>query len=148
MRKTLKIKLIVAFCLFLLCTGSISAQSDNVNYNKSENIQSETVFETVDENPAFPGGFPALQAFLMENLKYPRKAQKKSIEGRVMVSFVVGKDGKITDVKNRNNVHPLLDAEAVRVVKLMPKWTPGIKNGRAVRVRYTLPITFRLRTEN
>ena len=80
----------------------------------------------------------------MENMKYPKQAMKEGIQGRVAVRFIVEKDGSISDVKPILSVHPLLNKEAVRVVKSMPKWTPGKQNGKPVRVRFNLPIMFKL----
>ncbi len=105
---------------------------------------SNKVFDVVEEMPSFPGGFAALNTFLKNNLKYPVVAQENGVQGRVTVGFVVERDGSITDVKVIKSVDPSLDREAVRVVKAMPKWTPGKQNGSAVRVKYNCPVVFRL----
>ena len=105
---------------------------------------SNKVFEVVEEMPHFPGGPAALQAFLSSNTKYPVVAQENGVQGRVIVSFVVERDGSITDVKVVRSVDPSLDREATRVVKSMPRWSPGKQNGSAVRVKYTVPVVFRL----
>lgn len=146
MRQISIFRLVMAMLLLVLGPGLMSAQSNDVDHKKNKRVekQSGVVYELVDENPEYPGGLPALQAFLMENLKYPAKAQKKGIEGRVLVTFVVAKDGSIVEIKPINKVHSLLKKEAVRVVKLMPNWVPGKKDGKVVRVRFTLPITFKL----
>ena len=102
------------------------------------------VFDVVEQMPSFPGGQAALMNYLNNNIKYPVIAEENGIQGRVVVQFVVGKDGHISDVKVAKSVDPSLDKEAVRVVKAMPKWIPGKQNGQAVTVRYTLPVTFRL----
>ena len=102
------------------------------------------IFEVVEQNPQFPGGDAALMAWLTKNLKYPSVAQENGIQGRVMVSFVVNKDGSIVDPKIIRSVDPSLDKEAIRVVSAMPKWTPGRQRGKTVRVKYSLPVTFRL----
>lgn len=102
------------------------------------------IFEVVEQNPAFPGGDQALMAWLTKNLKYPASAQENNIQGRVLVQFVVNKDGSIVDPKILRGADPALDKEAMRVVSAMPKWTPGKQRGKTVRVRYTLPVTFRL----
>ena len=102
------------------------------------------VFDVVEQMPSFPGGNAALMNYLSQNIKYPVIAEENGIQGRVIVQFVVGKDGHISDVKVAKSVDPSLDKEAVRVVKGMPKWIPGKQNGQAVTVRYTLPVTFRL----
>ena len=105
---------------------------------------SNKVFDVVEEMPSFPGGNGALMSFLSSNIKYPVVAQENGVQGRVIVSFVVERDGSITDVKVARSVDPSLDREAQRVVKSMPKWKPGKQNGSAVRVKYTVPVVFRL----
>ena len=105
---------------------------------------SNKVFDVVEEMPSFPGGQGALMAFLSSNIKYPVVAQENGVQGRVIVGFVVERDGSITDVKVMRSVDPSLDREAQRVVKSMPKWKPGKQNGSAVRVKYTVPVVFRL----
>lgn len=105
---------------------------------------SNKVFDVVEEMPHFPGGAAALQAFLKSNTKYPVVAQENGVQGRVIVSFVVERDGSITDVRVVRSVDPSLDREASRVVRSMPRWSPGKQNGSAVRVKYTVPVVFRL----
>ena len=105
---------------------------------------SNKVFDVVEEMPHFPGGEAALQAFLSSNTKYPVVAQENGVQGRVIVSFVVERDGSITDVRVVRSVDPSLDREASRVVRSMPRWSPGKQNGSAVRVKYTVPVVFRL----
>lgn len=102
------------------------------------------VFDVVEQMPSFPGGNGALMQYLSDNIKYPVVAQENGVQGRVVVSFVVEKDGSITDVKVVRSVDPSLDREATRVVKAMPKWIPGKQNGSAVRVKYNVPVSFRL----
>ncbi|MBO5640803.1 MAG: energy transducer TonB [Prevotella sp.] len=102
------------------------------------------VFDVVEQMPSFPGGNAALMNYLSQNIKYPVIAEENGIQGRVIVQFVVGKDGHISDVRVAKSVDPSLDKEAVRVVRGMPRWIPGKQNGQAVTVRYTLPVTFRL----
>lgn len=102
------------------------------------------VFDVVEQMPSFPGGNAALMKYLGDNIKYPVVAQENGVQGRVVVSFVVERDGSITDVKVVRSVDPSLDREAVRVVSTMPKWIPGKQNGSAVRVKYNVPVAFRL----
>lgn len=102
------------------------------------------VFDIVEQQPLFPGGPAALMKYLSEHTKYPVVAQENGVQGRVTVQFVVEKDGSISDVHVLRGVDPSLDKEAVRVVKSMPRWTPGKQNGSAVRVKYQVPVTFRL----
>ena len=109
------------------------------------NAQSESstkVYDAVDEMPSFPGGLNGLMTFLAQNMVYPVTAQENGVQGRVTVSFVVETDGSITDVKVARSVDPFLDREAMRIVKAMPKWTPGKKDGKPVRVKYTVPMVF------
>ena len=105
---------------------------------------SNKVFDVVEEMPSFPGGQGALMSFLNSNIKYPVVAQENGVQGRVIVGFVVERDGSITDVKVMRSVDPSLDREAQRVVRAMPRWKPGKQNGSAVRVKYTVPVVFRL----
>ena len=102
------------------------------------------VFDVVEQMPSFPGGPSALMQYLSSNIKYPVVAEENGVQGRVVCTFVVERDGSITDVRVIQSVDPSLDKEAVRVVKSMPKWIPGKQNGSAVRVKYTVPVTFRL----
>ena len=102
------------------------------------------VFDVVEQMPSFPGGPSALMAYLSSHVKYPAVAEENGIQGRVTVQFVVEKDGSVTDVKTMKSVDPSLDREAERVVKSMPKWIPGKQNGSAVRVKYFVPVVFRL----
>ena len=102
------------------------------------------VFDVVEQMPSYPGGMGALMQYLSSNIKYPVIAEENGIQGRVICTFVVERDGSITDVKIAKSVDPSLDKEAMRVVSKMPKWIPGKQNGSAVRVKYTLPVTFRL----
>lgn len=102
------------------------------------------VFDVVEEMPSFPGGQGALMSYLASNIKYPVVAQENGVQGRVIVSFVVERDGSISDVRVARSVDPSLDREAQRVVKSMPRWKPGKQNGSAVRVKYNVPVVFRL----
>ncbi len=102
------------------------------------------VFDVVEQMPSFPGGPSALMQYLGSNIKYPVVAEENGVQGRVVCTFVVERDGSITDVRVVKSVDPSLDREAVRVVKSMPRWIPGKQNGSAVRVKYTVPVTFRL----
>ncbi len=102
------------------------------------------VFDVVEQMPSFPGGTAALMQYLSSNVRYPAVAEENGIQGRVTVQFVVEKDGSVTDVKTLKSVDPSLDREAERVVKSMPKWIPGKQNGSAVRVKYFVPVVFRL----
>lgn len=104
----------------------------------------EAVVEVADVMPQFPGGLNAMMQYLSENVTYPVEAVKQGIEGRVVLSFVVERDGSLSNVTIIRSVDPLLDAEAVRVVSSMPLWSPGLLGGRKVRVKYGLPISFKL----
>ena len=105
----------------------------------------EKAFDVVEQMPQFPGGDIELMKFLSENVKYPEAALKAGTQGRVVATFIVEADGSITNVKVVKKVSDEIDAEAVRVIKAMPKWKPGMQNGKVVRVKYTIPVSFRLR---
>ena len=102
------------------------------------------VFDVVEQMPEFPGGQQELMNFLMKNVKYPKVAQDKGTQGRVILQFVVNKDGSVVEPTVVKSVSPELDQEALRVIKMMPKWQPGKQNGEVVRVKYTIPVSFRL----
>ena len=104
----------------------------------------DEVFMVVEQMPEFPGGIQELMSFLSKNTKYPASAMAKNVQGRVIVQFVVEKDGTPTEFKVIRSVDPDLDAEALRVMKEMPKWKPGMQRGQVVRVKYTVPVTFRI----
>ncbi len=112
--------------------------------NGPEEVEEEEIFMRVEKAPAFPGGQKAMMEYLMKNIKYPAACQEAGIQGRVIVSFVVNKDGTIQNVEVIRGVHEKLDAEAVRVVKSMPAWSPGEQQGRKVRSKFQLPVFFRL----
>ncbi len=111
---------------------------------KKEPVDDNKVFDVVEQNPVFPGGEAALLKYVAEHIRYPAMAQENNIQGRVVVQFVVTKTGSIGQVKVVRSKDPDLDKEAVRVVKSLPKFTPGKMNGHAVNVWYTLPINFKL----
>ena len=117
-----------------------------VEVEETEEPQEKVIFQVVEEMPEFPGGMSEAMKFLAKNIKYPVAAQQAKIEGRVIVQFVVERDGSISDIHTVRSVSPELDAEAIRVVSLMPKWKPGKQRGKAVAVKYTMPIMFRLQT--
>jgi TonB family protein len=102
------------------------------------------VYKVVETMPAYPGGYEALIKFMMENVKYPEEAKKNNIQGPVYVSFIVEIDGSVSNVKVLRGIGGGCDEEGVRVVSLMPKWSPGMDKGKAVRVSYVLPIQFKL----
>ncbi len=104
----------------------------------------ESIFRNVEQPPQFPGGERRLMECLRANLYYPEYAQKNNIEGRVVVQFVVEKDGSVGEVKVVHSVHPSLDVEAMRICRTLPRFTPGRQNGQPVRVWYILPVNFRL----
>ena len=122
----------------------VEATTSNNAAAESQATKADAIHEVVDEPPSFPGGDAAQIAFLSNNLRYPAVAMEQGIQGRVVTQFVVDKDGSITDVKVVRSLDPMLDKEAVRLVKSMPKWTPGKLNGSPVRVKCILPISFRL----
>ena len=101
-------------------------------------------FDVVEQMPSFPGGMEALMKFISENVKYPKEAEEKGLQGRVVVRYIIEKDGSISEVEIAKSVNEYLDAEAIRVVNAMPKWIPGKQKGENVRVKFTIPITFRL----
>lgn len=110
----------------------------------ADSTAKEEVFMVAEQMPEFPGGMKELLKFLQENVKYPENAMKNNVQGRVIVQFVVEKDGTPTEFKVLRSVDPDLDAEALRVMKAMPKWKPGMQKGQVVRVKFTVPVSFKL----
>jgi len=133
-RKNVSLKVALTMLVLLFSFMTSTAQTK----------KNDMVFDVVEVMPQFPGGQIAMLKYIMENMKYPEQAMKEGIQGRVAVRFIVEKDGSISDVKPILSVHPLLNKEAVRVVESMPKWTPGKQNGKPVRVRFNLPVMFKL----
>ncbi|MCD8166084.1 MAG: energy transducer TonB [Bacteroides sp.] len=111
---------------------------------EEEEPEEEEIFQVVEQMPEFPGGMAALMTWLSKNIKYPTIAQENGTQGRVIVQFVVNRDGTIVDPVVAKGVDPYLDKEALRVITAMPKWSPGMQRGKAVRVKFTLPVQFKL----
>ncbi len=111
---------------------------------EEEEEAAQQIFTVVEEMPDFPGGQAELLKFIAKSIKYPVIAQENGIQGRVICAFVVNKDGSVVDAEVLRGVDPALDKEALRVIGTMPKWKPGKQRGKPVRVKYTVPITFRL----
>ncbi|MBF1546353.1 MAG: energy transducer TonB [Prevotella salivae] len=130
---SLKVALMMLVLLFSFMTSTAQTKKNDMEYC------------IVEMMPQYPGGLAAMLKYIRENIKYPEQAMKERIQGRVTVSFIIEKDGSISDVKAVRSVHPLLDKEAVRMVKSMPKWSPGKNNGKPVRVRFNLPVMFKLK---
>ena len=133
-RKNLSLKVALMMLVLLFSFMTSTAQTK----------KNDMVFDIVEVMPQYPGGQIAMLKYIMENIKYPEQAMKEGIQGRVTVRFIVEKDGSISDVRPVLSVHPLLNKEAVRVVESMPKWSPGKQNGKPVRVRFNVPVMFKL----
>lgn len=112
---------------------------------REEAVEDNQIFEFLEEMPEFPGGQGAMMKWLGDNVKYPAIAAENNIQGRVMVSFVVERDGSVSNVKILRGVDPSLDKEAIRLINAMPKWKPGMQTGKPVRARFNIPVTFKLR---
>lgn len=124
--------------------GEVLKAKDDIKPPEPPKHEENKIFTVVEQMPMYPGGDAALMQYLSSNIHYPAVAAENGVQGRVVVGFVVERDGSITDVNVMRSVDPSLDREAVRVVKNMPRWTPGKQNGSAVRVKYQVPVTFRL----
>ena len=111
---------------------------------EEEEVEEQQIFQVVEEMPEFPGGMGECMKFLGKNIKYPQISQENGVQGRVIVQFVVNQDGSIVDPVVVRGVDPYLDKEALRVISMMPKWKPGKQRGKAVRVKFTVPVMFRL----
>jgi protein TonB len=112
---------------------------------EEENVEEDKIFEIVEKAPEFPqGGMAGLMQYLSKNIRYPAIAQENGVQGRVTVQFVVNRDGSIVDAVVVKGIDPYLDKEALRVISTMPKWKPGEQRGKPVRVKFTVPVMFRL----
>ncbi|MBQ4519540.1 MAG: energy transducer TonB [Bacteroidaceae bacterium] len=125
-------------------TGEVVEITNIENVVVEEPEKEEEIFQVVEAMPEFPGGMAELMKYLQKSIKYPSISQENGVQGRVIVQFVVNKDGSIVDPVVIRSVDPYLDKEALRVVKAMPKWKPGEQRGKTVRVKFTLPVQFRL----
>ena len=124
--------------------GTVLKAVEEIAQPEPKHEEENKVFDVVEQMPSYPGGMGALMQWLGQNMQYPVVAAENGIQGRVIVQFVVEKDGSITDVRVARGVDPYLDKEAARVVKMMSRWIPGKQNGSAVRVKYTVPVVFKL----
>ena len=132
----------------ILTEDNIPTAPVNMNVVPVQVVEEEPVeqeiFEVVENMPEFPGGNAALMQYLAKNINYPTIAQENGTHGRVIIQFVVNQDGSIVDAKVARSVDPYLDKEALRVINAMPKWKPGMQRGKPVRVKFTVPVMFRL----
>jgi len=139
-------KIVLGFLTALIfiafaCNHKESNQSQNtIKTSKTE----DQIFNIVENMPEFPGGEMALRTFIADSIRYPIEAQEKKIQGKVYISFVVNKTGKVINAKVVRGVDPSLDNEALRVVNSLPEWKPGRQHGKKVNVNYTVPILFQL----
>lgn len=145
----IKYALFVLPAFALLFAGNIScsqdaSQTEDAKEAPADSTAKEEVFMVAEQMPEYPGGMKEMLKFLQENVKYPANAMKNNVQGRVIVQFVVEKDGTPTEFKVLRSVDPDLDAEALRVMKAMPKWKPGMQKGQVVRVKFTVPVSFKL----
>ena len=136
-------KRLFLYILLLFPTIVFGQQKDGI-IDKKLIEDSAKVYDVVEQMPSFPGGSSALFEYLANNIIYPADAENNGIQGRVVCTFVVEKDGSITHICVASSVYSSLDKEAIRVITNMPKWIPGRQNGSTVRVKYTVPVTFRL----
>ena len=142
----MKKSMIIAIAAAVLTAGTTVCHAQTEQSQQTEQKQ-EPVYEQdkVEQKAEFTGGMMKQIEFMMQNLKYPKEAEKDGASGTVRVHFIVEKDGTLTDVKVPDSVHPALDAEGIRLVKAMPKWTPAKIKGKAVRSKMMLPVQFRLK---
>jgi periplasmic protein TonB len=139
--------LINDFVMDSVINNNVTVNIDSVVYSPpvTAEIEEPEPFTFVEEPPVFPGGTSALLKFIAENTKYPAEALENGVQGKVFVKFAVSADGTVKRLEITRSVHPLLDAEAMRVVSSLPKWKPGKQNGRPVPVWYSVPVTFEIR---
>ena len=133
--------------VIVIAPASANAQDKKgkTTQTRKDTATDDKVYEVCEQMPIFEGGDAALLKYLTDSVKYPELAKKHGVQGRVVIGFIVEKDGSLTDVKVLRHVDIALDAEALRVVKGMPKWIPGCQDEQLVRVRYNVPVSFRLK---
>lgn len=161
--KSPKLAVLLLVCLLSFCI-SVPAEAQERNKEESKSEQEEnyhnhveakdelekddSVYIFLDKIPEFPGGSAGISTYIRETLKYPVKALEDTAMGRVDVKFIVEKDGSVSNVEIVKSVHPSLDEEAIRIIKMMPHWTPGEMCGKPKRVSFRIPITFRLQNDS
>lgn len=145
MKKALFLLFILSVGQFISCgTNKSILKSDTSYVEAKEETETDKVYQVVEKMPEFPGGKQRLLNWMKENIQYPVEAQKEGIQGRVIITFVINKSGKAVEPLIIQSVDPLLDKEAIRLINSMPKWKAGEEKGEPVRVKFTMPINFRL----
>lgn len=132
------------FIMLLAMAAGLCAVAQSDEVKESDTNLEDKIYSIVEHDPEFPGGMEGLYQWLATNVKYPEHAKENGIQGRVVVKFVIEKDGSVSDVRIMRSPNDELSEEAIRVVKAMPKWKAGRQNGKKVRVQYMLPINFKL----
>lgn len=139
------IKYLLIGALMIVFSKATMAQTNSGDSAHKIEGDSERIYDIVEQMPSFPGGNQALFQYISSHIKYPASAAEAGLQGRVIVTFVVEPDGSITNVKVSKSVDAALDKEALRLVSSMPRWIPGKQNGKAIRVKYSVPVSFRLK---
>ena len=137
--------LVLLVIVFAPARANAQDKKEKTTQTHKDTTTDDKVYEVCEQMPIFEGGDAALMKYLTDSVKYPELAKKHGVQGRVVIGFIVEKDGSLTDVKVLRHVDIALDAEALRVVKGMPKWIPGCQDEQLVRVRYNVPVSFRLK---
>ena len=149
MKKALLLLFILSVGQFISCgTNKSILKSDTSYVEAKEETETDKVYQAVEKMPEFPGGKQRLLDWVMKSIQYPAEAQEMGIQGRVIVQFVVNKSGKAVEPVIVQSLHHLLDDEAIRLIESMPRWKPGEEKGEPVRVKFTMPINFRLSEGN
>lgn len=145
MKKALFLLLFLSVGQFISCGTNKSTQRNDTSYVEAKDEpETDKVYQAVEKMPEFPGGKQRLLDWVMKSIQYPAEAREMGIQGRVIVQFVVNKSGKAVEPVIVQSLHHLLDDEAIRLIESMPKWKPGEEKGEPVRVKFTMPINFRL----
>ena len=137
--------LMLLVVVFVPARANAQDKKEKTTQTRKDTTTDDKIYEVCEQMPIFEGGDAALLKYLTDSVKYPELAKKHGVQGRVVIGFIVEKDGSLTDVKVLRHVDIALDAEALRVVKGMPKWIPGCQDEQLVRVRYNVPVSFRLK---
>ena len=137
--------LMLLVVVFVPARANAQDKTEKTTQTRKDTTTDDKVYEVCEQMPTYEGGDAALLKYITDSVKYPELAKKHGVQGRVVIGFIVEKDGSLTDVKVLRHVDVALDAEALRVVKGMPKWIPGRQNEQRVRVKYNVPVSFRLK---
>ncbi|MDD3040938.1 energy transducer TonB [Bacteroides sp.] len=133
----------ISYFIVLIMSLTVYAHSTKADVNPNQS--DDKVYKRVNVMPSYPGGAEGILSFIAKNIRYPKDALESGKQGTVICEFIINKDGSFSDIVVKKSIFPSLDKEAIRVIKSFPKWKPGLEDGKAVRILYSLPVNFRIR---